>query len=52
MKAYYGYEDATFWAIRTEGHYCFTAHGSRYYDFWPELMLKAGREGRAIKYVL
>ena len=44
MKAYYEYEDGTFWAIRTEGENCFTAQGSKYEDFWPELMLKAGSE--------
>ncbi len=44
MKAYYDYEDGSFWAIRTEGKDCFTANGSKYRDFYPEYMLKAGSE--------
>jgi len=44
MKAYYEYEDGTFWAIRVKGENCFTAHGSKYRVFWPENMLKAGTE--------
>jgi len=43
MKAYFEYEDGTFWAIRAEGENCFTA-GGKDGKFWPELMLKAGTE--------
>jgi hypothetical protein len=38
MKAYYEYEDGTFWAIRTAGGDCFTAEGSKYKDIDPESM--------------
>jgi hypothetical protein len=48
MKAYYDYEDGTFWAIRTEGENCFIAEGSKYDDFWPDLMLKAGTEEKQL----
>jgi len=41
MKAYYEYEDGTFWAIRTEGGDCFTAQGNKYEQFWPDSMLEA-----------
>ena len=41
MKAYYEYEDGTFWAVRTEGNDCFTIHGSKYRGLEPELMLEA-----------
>jgi len=44
MKAYYEYEDGTFWAIRTEGDECFIAEGNKYDDFDPELMQKAETE--------
>ena len=44
MKAYYEYEDGTFWAIRTEGNSCFTANGSKYCDFYIDIMLNADRE--------
>ena len=39
MKAYYGYEDNTFWAIRTNGCECITAEGFWICDFLPERML-------------
>jgi len=32
MRAYYEYEDGTFWAIHTTGGDCFIAHGSKYED--------------------
>ena len=41
MKAYYEYEDGTFWAMRTECNDCFTAYGSKYNSFNPEIMLEA-----------
>ena len=41
MKAYYEYEDGTFWAIRTEGNSCFTANGSKYCDLYLDIMLDA-----------
>ena len=40
MKAYYEYEDGTFWAIRTEGYICLTAQGSKYYRYWPDFFLE------------
>jgi hypothetical protein len=39
MKAYYEYEDGTYWAIRTEGNACFTANGSKYCDLYLDIML-------------
>jgi len=42
MKAYYEYEDGTFWAIITEGNCCFTCHGSKYGWFYPDFMQKIG----------
>jgi len=30
MKAYYEYEDGTFWAILTAGGDCFTSEGCKY----------------------
>jgi len=44
MKVYYEYEYGTFWAIRAEGGCCYTCEGSKYVDFWPELMPEAGDE--------
>jgi hypothetical protein len=44
MKAYYEYDDGTFWAIRAEGCNCFTWEGSKYGLFLPEQMLKVGTE--------
>jgi len=32
MKAYYEYEDGTFWAIHTEGSDCFVVQDSKYND--------------------
>jgi len=42
IKAYYEYEDGTYWAIRTEGNDCYIYHGSKYFAFWPEFTLEAG----------
>ena len=41
MKAYYEYENGTFWAIRTAYGDCFTAQGNKYEGFDPESMQKA-----------
>ena len=42
MKAWFAYEDGACFALRTDGAACYTARGSRYDDFSPEMMLKAG----------
>jgi len=40
IKAYFEYEDGTFWAMRTEGYICLTVQGSKYrhelFRDWPE----------------
>jgi len=40
MKAYYEYEDGTFWAILTAGGDCFTAERCKYEDYWTDRILK------------
>jgi len=44
MKAYYEYEDGTFWAIHTEGKNYYTAKGRKYDGLDPESMQKAKSE--------
>ena len=52
MKAYFEYEDDSFWAIRTNGCECITAEGSRVFQFLPEKMLDMKSEEEEVLFGL